>query len=539
MLKQIKNRYALISIISLALGVTTVSAATGVSMLTGPFTQLYQMMRTPSIVYGLAFLLYFMLFYGIYAAALKFVPTFAGDNGLNHQGKVVAIALSGLTLLSLFVFTKGNIMSVMEKLLGPFGVFGGLMLACLFAGITYFGITGANNSSTFAWVATAAAIGMIFAGLILTKDTLMSWGFLILLIALPIALLANRNGGGHDDGAHGDDRGTGRTDIVDPPTPDPRNIRIDNINSGNPIDNSGGPVIGVVVRGRHFDQVTNAFIAVGATGAILFDNSILHFHANSATEATIIIPGIGDLPADTYRLIFNNGSSSNEHWHTFRTTDTRPPIGITITSINNNDPINNMCGGERVELIGTRLNSAVIANSYIEDSTGARIISASTSPSINDLHFSALSTTNAEIDILDVPELRPGTYTLFLVDSTGVSGSHEFTIDHSIPMRFSFEGMVQEYTAPTNGISGANLFFSHDGSINTRSEADGTYILELETTVPFTGILECYAPGYYGESYAFTLTTSSSRIDTMYFSLSSSTIIPTSLPTLPSSLTYW
>lgn len=220
MLKQLRNKYVLISLLSLALGVTTVSAASGVSLLSGPFGQLYQILRNQNVVYGLTFIFYFMLFYGIYAAALHFVPVFKSDSGMNHQGKVVAIALSGLTLLSLFVFTKGSITKILETLLNPFGVFGGLMLACLFAGITYFGIRGGNpNSATFAWVATAAAIGMVFAGMILLKDNLMSWGFLILLIALPLALFANRSGGHDNHNNHNNHHTGGGHDPHDPHDP--------------------------------------------------------------------------------------------------------------------------------------------------------------------------------------------------------------------------------------------------------------------------------------------------------------------------------
>lgn len=220
MLKQLRSKYVLISLFSLVFGVTSASAATGVSMLAGPFGQLFQMLRNQNIVYGLTFIFYFMLFYGIYAAALKFVPVFKNGDSLGHQGKVVAIALSGLTLLALFVLSKGSITQLLEQLLSPFGVFGGLLLAALFAGITYFGIRGGDpNSATFAWVATASAIGMILAGMILLKDNLMSWGFLILLISLPIALFANRKGGSDDthgvshghDSSHGghDDRDDG------------------------------------------------------------------------------------------------------------------------------------------------------------------------------------------------------------------------------------------------------------------------------------------------------------------------------------------
>ena len=187
----------------LVLTISTVSAATITSLsLVKPFEQLHNLLtNNKGFVYALTLIFYFMLFYGIYAAALKNVPVFKGDHGLNQQGKVVTMAISGLTILALFALTKGDITKLLKTMLDPFGVFGGLALAALFAGITYFGIRGADpNSHSFTYAAMAAGIGMVIAGLYITNkgDSMMAWGFLIFAISLIIALFSLRGTGAND-----------------------------------------------------------------------------------------------------------------------------------------------------------------------------------------------------------------------------------------------------------------------------------------------------------------------------------------------------
>lgn len=193
MLKQISFKKIVLFIILLVLGLQNVFAASGVAILEGPLSQFFQMMRNQNIVYGTTVFFFFLLLYGIYASALKFVQVFKQDSGLSKQGKIVGVSLSVLSTLSIFYFAKGTINEILQTVLNPFGIFAGLALALLFAGITYFGIRGNDKESeTFAWTAAAAGFGMVLAGMITTKDSIISWGFLILIIAMIAGLIFGR-----------------------------------------------------------------------------------------------------------------------------------------------------------------------------------------------------------------------------------------------------------------------------------------------------------------------------------------------------------
>lgn len=201
----------LFTILSLIIGIQTASAATGIAILDGPFTTLNTAIHNPNIVFGLTLIFFFSLLYGLYASALKFLPVFKSSegNGIGRQGKVVALSLSGLSTLGVFYFTKGSPEKILQSVLDPFGIFAGLVLAALFAGIMYFGIRGNDpNSKSLAWAAVAAGFGMVIAGLITTADNIMTYGFLIMLIAMIFALFSSV-AGGNNSGTGGGTGGTG------------------------------------------------------------------------------------------------------------------------------------------------------------------------------------------------------------------------------------------------------------------------------------------------------------------------------------------
>lgn len=197
-----RNRTIILALISLVLSSSFASAAS-LNILNGPFQTLMELLRNQNSVFFFTVVFFFMLLYGIYAVGLKFVPAFKGGNGLSRQGKVVAISLSGLSTLSVFYFTKGGIRQVLENVLDPFGVFAGVALAALFAGISYFGIKGNSNEKSFALIGAALGFGLVVSGMILTSDSMMSYGFLLMLIAMIFGLVFNKWGsGGHDKGGH-------------------------------------------------------------------------------------------------------------------------------------------------------------------------------------------------------------------------------------------------------------------------------------------------------------------------------------------------
>jgi hypothetical protein len=137
--------------------------------------------------YFISFILYFILFLAIFMEGLKTIPFFGGKGSLDKQGKFFAVAASALSTLALFVIDQGTGMSTQERvewLVAPFGIWGGLILAGLISLITYRMVKSSDifREETITAMAVAAAVGVTFAGFLLNLETVLGWGFLIMII---------------------------------------------------------------------------------------------------------------------------------------------------------------------------------------------------------------------------------------------------------------------------------------------------------------------------------------------------------------------
>src|SRR3989339_898170 len=75
---------------------------------------------------GVLFIVFFIIFYAVLNSALKRVKLFEGDGGigLSRPGHMVALSIAGLMCFSIF-FVKEPTRDILNRILNPFGVFGG------------------------------------------------------------------------------------------------------------------------------------------------------------------------------------------------------------------------------------------------------------------------------------------------------------------------------------------------------------------------------------------------------------------------------
>lgn len=114
--------------------------------------------------YGLTLIFYFVLFYSVFAAALKKVKIFEGEGslGLNSAGKMFSVAVSALACLSIFAFKDAS-QQLIKSVLSPMGIFGGMALGIIFLIFIYrqFKDSGSGHPKSWALLLTGV---LLFAG---------------------------------------------------------------------------------------------------------------------------------------------------------------------------------------------------------------------------------------------------------------------------------------------------------------------------------------------------------------------------------------
>jgi hypothetical protein len=165
----------------------------------GTATGTYTIENTPGLQI-IGAVLYFIVFMAIFTEGLKKIKFFGDSGSLSTPGKWFAFAAASLSTLALFIIQvkEGqSVEQVLTGLIGPFGVWGGVAIAGLVAYITY---TALKDMEMFGgWgpglMATSGAIGVTMAGYLLSKPMLVSWGFMIILVALGVGMFGVFGGG--------------------------------------------------------------------------------------------------------------------------------------------------------------------------------------------------------------------------------------------------------------------------------------------------------------------------------------------------------
>jgi len=201
-----KSRNILIGSLALILLLPSVFAI-GIAPLNNLGQIMWDFMQQEYSIYFVTFLLFFTLLYAIFMAALARVTVFSSGGNISKQGKIVAGALSGLATTGIFAFTEtqGGVHSVLESLLSPFGIYGGIAIAFVTFAAIYFGLRDAEDSNRWRLALAGAGLAMVGAGMILTKPNIMWIGWMIVFIALLFyfAALATGSLGGPAGGAQG------------------------------------------------------------------------------------------------------------------------------------------------------------------------------------------------------------------------------------------------------------------------------------------------------------------------------------------------
>ncbi|MBD3203411.1 hypothetical protein GF327_03895 [Candidatus Woesearchaeota archaeon] len=155
-----------------------------VSFISDTFKLLFQLLTNDYVVYGITVILYFILFYGIFAATAGRLKIFGSGGKLNKSGKLVCIALCGLSVIAIFYYSNGNVRGTLEQTLQPFGAFGGVILALVLWGTVFFGMRGLDSSKKWRYSLAIAGFGLWIVGAIMGKNFhwMVNLGALIVLI---------------------------------------------------------------------------------------------------------------------------------------------------------------------------------------------------------------------------------------------------------------------------------------------------------------------------------------------------------------------
>ncbi len=164
--------------------------------------------------YFLVFLLYLIILVAIFAELVKRLPLFGASGELSTAGKWFVGAAAGLATLGIFLaqqVTGKNAIEMLSSLVAPFGVWGGVAIGGIVAYISYEGLRSFPffEKHKIIVAALAFAIGMMLVGVLAGWPSLLSWGYLIMGVAILIAAAENWVRNRKDDGGAGGGRESG------------------------------------------------------------------------------------------------------------------------------------------------------------------------------------------------------------------------------------------------------------------------------------------------------------------------------------------
>ncbi|MBL7051140.1 hypothetical protein ISS04_03160, partial [Candidatus Woesearchaeota archaeon] len=126
---------------ALAVDIPDVSGLIG-----GIGSNVWNMLQNDMTVFFFTFIFFFVLLYGIYAAALRKVKIFSEGDTISRQGKLVAVSFAMLSSFAIFFVTREQgIRAFLENILEPLGLFAGVLLGITVFSIIYFGFKGPSG----------------------------------------------------------------------------------------------------------------------------------------------------------------------------------------------------------------------------------------------------------------------------------------------------------------------------------------------------------------------------------------------------------
>lgn len=187
-----KGKHAILGILALLqLQLVAAQMAAQGRGITTTFRNIITLLNNEYFVYFLNFVFFFMLFYSIYASAASKIRVFGEGGGLSRQGKVFSVALSAITVLAFFWFTRGmGIRQMLTETFGAFGTLGGIFFAIITFLLMYRGFAedlGHGNALLAAFF--TAGLALIIAGTLFKQDMMVDWGWMIVIITAIIGII--------------------------------------------------------------------------------------------------------------------------------------------------------------------------------------------------------------------------------------------------------------------------------------------------------------------------------------------------------------
>lgn len=189
-------------------------------------------MRSTWGSYGVTLVFYFLLFYGVFSAALKKVKIFEGEGalGLNSAGKMFAIAVSGLSCLSIFAFKDAS-ESFIRGVLSPLGIWGGMALGIIFFIFMYKQFKDGGSAHPRSWALLLTGVLLFASGTLISEpNVLPAIGIIMIIIGIISFFMGIRRGQApvttHEEGtAEHQDRRLGNLETAEQNRIDPRMLQ--------------------------------------------------------------------------------------------------------------------------------------------------------------------------------------------------------------------------------------------------------------------------------------------------------------------------
>ncbi len=166
------------------------------------FKGLNTLITTDHTKFGLTFIAFFIVLYGVFSAGLNAVPAFKADGKLSKNGKLIAVGMSLLGVIGIFVTTDGRPYDVTKNVLEAFGIYGAIFVSVLIFLMLYFAFKDTDFYNDRQWQLLICYLGIaMFLGGVISNHTSWSDAAVIFLIIGGFFLLSSLiTSGGDDEG---------------------------------------------------------------------------------------------------------------------------------------------------------------------------------------------------------------------------------------------------------------------------------------------------------------------------------------------------
>ena len=181
MMNKIKNKILVLILTSLIF-IPSVYARSGLVDFLGKGTNaFYDLVNNSAFIHFLTFVLMFVIFYSVYAVAIKNTKIFGG---LDRSGKAVAVSLSLMSTIGIFSYLSygDKIVSFFQGALDKTGLWGILGLILLLVLLNFKGFSFSSGSWDLRIVMVVAGLVLLFLGSHIENDEVVWAGFVSFVV---------------------------------------------------------------------------------------------------------------------------------------------------------------------------------------------------------------------------------------------------------------------------------------------------------------------------------------------------------------------